>query len=319
MEQGFHYFHMMDQAADKPVDYVALAVPVFFLLIGLELLVSRLSRSQLYRFNDAVTNISCGIGQQTLGIFVKMLLMAAYVWLFNHASLSHAGWWQWPQDAWWSWVVLFVGVDFFYYWFHRYAHEVSFLWGGHVVHHQSEEYNLSVALRQGAFQAMTSWAFYLPLAMLGFHPVMFIVVNQWVTLYQFWIHTRAIKKLWWPIELIFNTPSHHRVHHGVQPKYIDKNHAGMLIIWDRMFGTFQPELDSERIHYGIVKQLGSFNLLWAVFHEWIGIARDMWAAPWRHKLSYLLRPPGWTHDGSRDTSDTIRARWQARQMAEPAE
>jgi len=118
---------------------------------------------------------------------------------------------------------------------------------------------------------------------------------------------------------VMNTPSHHRVHHATNPRYLDSNYAGVFIIWDRMFGTFVPEIDEEPIRYGIVRQLGTFNLLYAVFHEWIGIAKDVWHAPWQHKLSYLWRPPGWTHDGSRDTSDTIRARWQERQMAEPAE
>lgn len=271
---------------------MALAVPVFFLLIGIELLVSRLSRTKLYRFNDAVTNISCGIGQQTLGILVKLVLGAGYVWLYNEFSLHSVGVFTWPRDKWWSWVILFLGVDFFYYWFHRYAHEISFMWGGHVVHHQSEEYNLSVALRQGAFQAFSSWVFYLPLAMIGFHPVMFIVVNQWVTLYQFWIHTRAIKKMWWPIELIFNTPSHHRVHHGIQPKYIDKNHAGMLIIWDRMFGTFQEE--EEEVVYGVTTQLGSWNPVWANFDFILWMLRTAFRCrnPWDF-IQVFIRKPGW--------------------------
>ena len=132
-------------------------------------------------------------------------------------------------------------------------------------------------------------------------------------IYQFWIHTEAIGKMPRWFEAVMNTPSHHRVHHATNPRYLDRNYAGVFIVWDKMFGTFEEERpDEERIRYGIVKQLGSFNLLWAVFHEWIGIAQDMWRAPWRHKLSYLLREPGWTHDGSRETSDMIRERWLSR-------
>ena len=132
-------------------------------------------------------------------------------------------------------------------------------------------------------------------------------------IYQFWIHTEAIDRMPRWFEAVMNTPSHHRVHHATNPRYLDRNYAGVFIVWDKMFGTFEPEVKGEKIRYGIVKQLGSFNLFWALFHEWVGIVQDMWRAPWKHKLSYLLREPGWTHDGSRETSDQIRARWLERQ------
>ena len=140
-------------------------------------------------------------------------------------------------------------------------------------------------------------------------------------IYQFWIHTEAIGRMPQWFEAVMNTPSHHRVHHATNPRYLDANYAGVFIIWDKMFGSFTPETDEEKIRYGIVKQLGTFNLLYSVFHEWIGIAKDVWSAPWRHKLGYIWRPPGWSHDGSRDTSDSIKARWRARQenQATPAE
>jgi len=150
--------------------------------------------------------------------------------------------------------------------------------------------------------------------LLGFHPVMLAIVGGINLIYQFWIHTEAINTMPRWFEAVMNTPSHHRVHHATNPRYLDRNYAGVFIIWDKMFGTFEQERpDKETIRYGIVKQLGSFNLLWSVFHEWIGMLSDIWRAPWKHKLSYLLREPGWTHDGSRDTSDMIRARWLARQ------
>lgn len=274
----------------EAVNYIALAVPVFFLLIGIELLVGKLKKTKLYRFNDAVTNISCGIGQQVFGVFIKTLLLLAYVWIYEHYKFM-----EFSPSKWWTWAILFLGVDFFYYWFHRYAHEISIMWGGHIVHHQSEEYNLSVALRQGAFQALFSWVFYLPLAFFGFDPITFVVVNQFQTLYQFWIHTRAIDKLPRWFEFIFNTPSHHRVHHGVNPKYIDRNHGGTLIIWDRMFGTFQAE--EEEVVYGITKPLSSWNPVWANLDYFRDVFRLMRQC--RNpldKLRVLFKGPGWRPD-----------------------
>lgn len=274
----------------EAANYIALAIPVFFLLIGVELLVAKLRQSQLYRFNDALTNISCGIGQQVLGAFLKTVLGIAYIELYKHTRFFTL-----EGDTWWVWLVCFIGTDFFYYWFHRYAHEISFLWGGHIVHHQSEEYNLSVALRQGAFQSATSWVFYLPLAVIGFSPLVFIVVNQFNTLYQFWIHTKAIDKLPRWFEFIFNTPSHHRVHHGVNPQYIDKNHGGTLIIWDRLFGTFEPE--GEEVVYGVTKPLASWNPVWANFDYIRDVFRLM--ARCRNPLDalkVLYKAPGWRPD-----------------------
>jgi len=154
--------------------------------------------------------------------------------------------------------------------------------------------------------------FTLPVVLLGFHPVMIAICGGFNLIYQFWIHTEAIKRMPAWFEAVMNTPSHHRVHHATNPRYLDRNYAGVFIVWDRLFGTFEAEVDDEPIRYGIVKQLGSFNLLWSVFHEWIGMLTDIWRAPWKHKLSYLLREPGWSHNGSRETSDMIRAKWQAR-------
>jgi len=275
---------------DGAVDYIALAIPVFFLLIGIELIVEKVGRTQYYRFNDAVANISCGIGQQVFGIFIKTLLLIGYVWLYNNHRFF-----DFPADQWWTWLLLFVGVDFFYYWFHRYSHEISLMWGGHIVHHQSEEYNLSVALRQGAFQTLFSWVFYLPLAVLGFDPITFVVVSQFQTLYQFWIHTRAIGKIHPIFSYLFNTPSHHRVHHGVNPQYIDKNHGGTLIIFDRIFGTFQAE--EEEVVYGVTKPLKSFNAVWANFDY----LRDVWHLALKTRnikdfFKVFFMPPGWRPD-----------------------
>lgn len=266
---------------------IVLSIPLFFLFIGLELMVSRIKKLSYYRFNDAVTNLSCGIGSQITGIFLKALTVVAYIKLYDISPLKGL-----IPNVWWVWIVLFIGVDFFYYWFHRLAHEISVMWGSHAVHHQSEEYNLTVALRQAWFQGAFSFVFYLPLALLGFRPELFLVIASLQTLYQFWIHTKMIGKLPAPIEYIFNTPSHHRVHHGVNPKYIDRNHGGTLIIFDRMFGTFQQE--EEEVVYGITKQPKSWNPLWVNFEYWEDTWKTFLAAPdWKDKISVWLKQPGW--------------------------
>lgn len=270
----------------EAVNYIVYSIPVFFLLIGVEILIDKLKHTGYYRMNDALSNINAGITEQVTGAFLKTFVVGAYAWLFDHYRITLM-----PSTP-LMWLILFVGVDFFYYWFHRLAHEVNVLWGGHVVHHQSEEYNLSVALRQGAFQKFGSFIFYLPLAFIGFDPVMFIVVSQFQTLYQFWIHTKAIHLLPAPLEYVFNTPSHHRVHHGRNPKYIDKNHGGTLIIWDRLFGTFQKE--EEEVVYGITKPLHTWNPLRAQLDFWKDLASDLSRTrSFMDKLKLLFMPPGW--------------------------
>lgn len=267
--------------------YVALAIPVFFALIGIELLIAKMKKVNLYRFNDTITNLSCGIGQQILGVFLKTTLIFLYIYLYENKRLIG----EIPNTA-LTWVLLFIGVDFFYYWFHRLAHEISVIWATHVVHHQSEEYNLSVALRQSWFQGFFSMLFYLPLAYIGFHPVMFLIVSQFQLLYQFWIHTKVIEKMPAWYEYVFNTPSHHRVHHGQNPLYIDRNHGGTLIIFDRIFGTFQPEV--EAVVYGITTPSRSWNPLWVNLEFWAYLGRQLKKM---HRLpdffKTLFFKPGW--------------------------
>jgi alkylglycerol monooxygenase len=267
------------------VDYIALSVPVFFILIGIELAWNFYKKLNYYRFNDAIANLSQGIGQQLTGIFMKTALFFGYKYIFENWRLFNL-----PQSI-WIWIILFIGVDFFYYWFHRMSHQVNALWAAHIVHHQSEEYNLTVALRQSWFQGWFSWVFYLPLAFVGFDPIMFLTLSSFNTLYQFWIHTRAIKSMG-PLEWILNTPSHHRVHHGSNPKYIDRNHAGTLIIWDRIFGTFQKE--EEEVYYGITTPLASWNPIWANVHYWDELLKTARQSPgWMDKVNVFLKPPGW--------------------------
>ncbi len=217
----------------------------------------------------------------------------------------------------WAWLAVFLLEDLTYYGFHRLAHERRFWWASHVNHHTSQHYNLSTALRQTwTGGAAGTWLLWLPLAFIGFPPAMVAIQKGISLVYQFWIHTEAIGKMPRWFEAVFNTPSHHRVHHARNPRYLDRNYAGILIVWDRLFGTFQPELEEEPCRYGVVKNLATFNILRVAFHEWAAIAGDLVRQP-RHALGWLFGPPGWSPDGSRETSDQIRARWSAGQP--PAE
>ena len=265
---------------------IVASIPLFFILIGIEIVASRVLERRVYSFADSFADLGCGMIEQLLGVLVKASLFAAYMALYANARLFDL-----PQDSWIVFAVCFLAVDFFYYWFHRMSHEIGAFWAAHSVHHQSEEYNLTVALRQGAFQGFISWVFYLPLAVVGFAPVTFIACSALNTLYQFWIHTRLIGKMG-PIEWIFNTPSHHRVHHGRNPRYIDRNHAGVFIIWDRMFGTFVPETDEPL--YGVVKPLLSANPLWANFAGWadlFSVAKR--SRHFQDRLRPFIAAPGW--------------------------
>jgi alkylglycerol monooxygenase len=268
------------------VDLIVLAIPVFILLIALELVIARVQERQLYRLSDTINDLSCGMISQLFEALMKTALFAGYLFLYERARVAEI-----PASAAWAWVACFLGVDFLYYWFHRLSHEVNAFWAAHVVHHQSEDYNLAVALRQGTFQSAFSWVFYLPLAVIGFPPLMFLTVSSLDTLYQFWIHTRVIGRLG-PLEWVLNTPSHHRVHHGRNPLYIDRNHAGTLIVWDRMFGTFQEE--REEAVFGITTPLRSWNPVWANLHYWVELfGKAKRTARWSDKVRMFLKPPGW--------------------------
>jgi sterol desaturase/sphingolipid hydroxylase (fatty acid hydroxylase superfamily) len=266
---------------------IILALPVFFAFIGGELLLARRRQLQLYRFADSIANLGNGIGQQVLAAFFIPVTVGIYAAVYAHVRVATLS-----TRSVTAWIVLFFAVDLLYYLFHRAAHRVNLLWAGHVVHHQSEEYNFSVALRQSWFgQQLTEWIFYVPLAVAGFPPAMFFVMLTLNTLYQFFIHTRLVGRLG-PLEWFLNTPSHHRVHHAVNPRYVDRNYAGVLIVWDRLFGTFEPEV-AEPV-YGLVKPLGSFNPLWANLHRWVEIAAmARRTRRWRDKGWALLAPPEW--------------------------
>lgn len=298
----------------SPTEY---AIPLFVALVLAEMLWAWKQSPQSYEPRDTLSSLAFGLGSTVAGALAGGAFLALFLWTWQFRVFDFGvQWWT----VWWAWPLCFVLDDLKYYWVHRFGHRVRWFWASHVNHHSSQHYNLSTALRQTWTGFMTlQFLFALPLVLLGFHPVMIAICGGFNLIYQFWIHTEAIGRMPRWFESVMNTPSHHRVHHATNPRYLDRNYAGVFIVWDKLFGSFEAEVTpaqgGERIRYGIVKQLGSFNLIWSVFHEWVGIAQDIWRAPWRHKLSYLLREPGWSHDGSRETSDMIRARWQAREDA----
>lgn len=268
------------------LDPLIIALPVYLLLMAVEWIVLKKKSVRSYRANDTITNINCGITSQVIGVFLRVFLVGVYTLIYENLRVMTV-----PTTA-LTYFLLFLGFDFCYYWMHRFSHEVNLFWAGHSVHHQSEEYNFSVALRQSSTQIIWTFFFYFPLAILGFDPVQFITVAGINLLYQFWIHTELIQKMPRWFEFVFNTPSHHRVHHAKNPKYIDRNHAGTLILWDRLFGTFKAE--EERPVYGITKSLKSWNPVWANlahYKQMYQDAKDL--DSWKDRLQLVFAKPGW--------------------------
>lgn len=278
---------------DVPINPIILSIPVYFVLISLEWIADTILKKKKYRFGDVLGNIGSGITEQVTGLFVKVFLIGIYTFIYTEFRAFDI-----PNTWYWG-IVLFICVDFLYYWAHRKSHEINLFWVGHIVHHQSEDYNLSVALRQGTFQKFFTSPFFWPLALLGFDPVWFLLMNAFVTLYQFWIHTEYINKMGW-FEYIFNTPSHHRVHHGRDQKYLDKNHGGTFIIWDRIFGTFQEE--EETPNYGVTSQLGTFNPIYAALIPVVDLVQKVHQATgFKNKIKALFYGPGWSQNEQNST------------------
>lgn len=287
---------------------VDFAVPGFIALILIELAwITLKHRGGRYEARDAVTSLFMGAGNVAAGLIFGVLAWWFFMWVW-HFRLFDLG-----ASV---WVILLALVldDLRYYWVHRFGHRIRWVWASHVNHHSSQHYNLTTALRQtwtGTFTLMM--VVRVPLILIGIHPAILVFTFGLNLIYQFWIHTEAIGKMPRWFEAVMNTPSHHRVHHGRNPRYLDANYAGIFIIWDRMFGTFVPELEEEAVEYGLVRNLGTFNPLRVAFHEWFGILRDI-ARPGiglKSRLLYALAPPGWSHDGSRDTTAVIKAKYLA--------
>ena len=275
------------------------AIPFFVLFLLIELGIGVYQQKDWYVARDTVSSLSMGIGNVLIGLVGKGLELGAYFFLYQFRLFDLAA-------DWWVWALLFFAEDITYYWYHRIAHHSRYFWASHVIHHSSKHYNLGTALRQTWTGVLSgSFVFWLWLPLIGFHPVMIMMMKSVSLIYQFWIHTEAIDKLWRPIEFIFNTPSHHRVHHGSDLAYLDRNHAGVLIIWDRLFGSFTEE--QQRPTYGLTKNIETYNPLRIATHEWGDLIQDqMQSLSWRDRLGYLFGPPGWSHDGSRKTTKQLR-------------
>ena len=287
-------------------DPVQLAVPAFVALIVLEMVLTRRTGRGRYDWRDAGASLTLGLGSTVAGALTAGAVLAMALWLYGYRLFE-------IPFSWWAFALCFVADDLAYYAFHRSAHRVRWFWASHVIHHSSQHYNLSTALRQtwtGFFSL--GFLFRMPLFLIGFPPAMVFFCAGLNLIYQFWIHTELVGRMPRWFEAVMNTPSHHRVHHAVNPRYLDRNYAGVFIIWDRLFGTFEAERDEDRPRYGIVKALPTLNPFWAAIHEWVAMARDAAAARSAGELAgRLFGPPGWQPDGAGETSDKIRERWQA--------
>ncbi|HUM53440.1 MAG TPA: sterol desaturase family protein [Chitinophagales bacterium] len=262
-----------------------IAIPIFLLFIIVEYFATRKKHPEYYRLNDALTNLNIGVSHLLFKLLTTGLMLGAYVLVLKNFAVLHL-------TGVTAYIVVLVLFDFCFYWAHRFGHEVNLFWGAHVVHHQSEEYNLTVALRQSWIHSLLAFIFFLPIAFLGVDVLTLGICASINSFFQFWIHTKAIDKMPNWFEAIFNTPSHHRVHHGVNPKYIDKNHAGMFIIWDKLFGTFQEEIEEPT--YGVTTQLKSWNPAWANVEYYVTMFKNAKKFPKvSDKLKYIVAKPGW--------------------------
>jgi sterol desaturase/sphingolipid hydroxylase (fatty acid hydroxylase superfamily) len=279
------------------MEITVLAIPFFVGAVALEAWILRRQGRPIADWSDAFASLTAGAGSLVVGAFWKVALVAIYYALYAATPLRLG-------DGPLVWLAAFVADDLAYYWFHRVHHEVRFFWAAHVTHHSSRQYNLATALRQ-SWVPMTSLPFYAPLALLGFDPVMLATVHGLNLLYQFWIHTETIDRLG-PLEAVLNTPSHHRVHHASNVQYLDRNYGGILIVWDRLFGTFEPEVEAPV--YGLTKNIATRNPFAIAFHEYVAIACDLARRnPLAVRLALAFQPPGWSADGSTQTARELRA------------
>ena len=290
-------FRNMDPLTD-PVIY---AIPFFLIAIGTELYINWKEKLELYEKKEALSSIGMGIGSLIIDILTKGLAFGTYTIIFNHFHFFNIGW------HWWAWVLILFADDFTFYWHHRLSHEIRVLWAAHVNHHSSQTLNLATALRQSWGEQFYKYIWWCWMPLVGFEPLMMLMMMSLSLIYQYWVHTELIRKLPAWYEFIFNTPSHHRVHHASNIRYLDQNHAGILIIWDRLFGTFAAERDDEKPIYGITKNIETFNLFKIASHEYIDLGKDISRAPkFSDKVKYIFYPPGWSHDGPDLTARNLR-------------
>ncbi len=281
------------------------AVPFFVVSVLIEGLIIFKKSPENFIFKDSITSIVMGFGNLLIGIISNILAVFIISYLYENFRLTEI------PFTWWAWILILFSDDISYYWFHRISHESRFFWASHSIHHSSQKYNLSTALRQTWTGNFFSFIFFLALPIIGFHPLMIFTQMSVSLLYQYWIHTELINKMPKWFEAIFNTPSHHRVHHGINPIYLDRNHAGIFIIWDKLFGTFQAELPKEKAIYGLVTNIKTYNPIRVAFHEWFLLFKDAFGSKTSvlNRVKYFIKPPGWKHDGTSVLSDDLRREW----------
>ncbi len=282
---------------------ILFSTPVYVIIIGLELLLSHLQHRKLYSWKDTVSNVYLMLLNATIDLAFRVIYVAILVQVFDHKLFS----WKMGVSY---WVMLVLAEDFIYYWLHRFDHEIRLFWAVHVTHHSSAHMNFTVGFRSSVFQPLYRFIYFIPLAWLGFKPLDIVFIYSATQIWGIFVHTDLIRKMGW-LEYILVTPSHHRVHHASNPKYLDKNMGMFLIVWDQLFGTFQPELADEEYQekkYGLTKPLEKPSPVNLVFHEWLEIRKDLCRRDisWREKWFYLFGPPGWSHDGSRQTSRQLQ-------------
>jgi sterol desaturase/sphingolipid hydroxylase (fatty acid hydroxylase superfamily) len=274
-------------------------IPGFIVLILIELYFSfKLHLNDNYELRDTFADINMGTGSLIIGIFTKAIAFIFYTYL-NKFSIFH-----FQMNQWYAWLILLFADDFTFYWFYRLAHEVRFMWASHSNHHSSQKYNLAVALRQPWIDLFFHFLFWAWLAILGFPAIMILTMKAFSLVYQFFVHTRVVGKLGL-IEKFMNTPSHHRVHHAANVRYLDRNHGGIFIFWDKLFGTYEEE--TEEPVYGLTSNINTYNIFKIAFHEYLALWKDIKKVPdFKTKLKYIFMPPGWSHDGKTKTSDELR-------------
>ena len=281
-------------------DPVAYAVPFFLLMIAIELYINYKERKGLYIKKDAIASVSMGLGSLVVQLFAKTSAFLVYSLLYQY-RLIQLDW------IWYIWVLIFFADDITFYFHHRFSHQIRVLWAAHETHHSSQKYNLSTALRQSWTELIYKYVWWLWLPLVGFPPLMILMMMSVSLIYQFWIHTEIIRKFPAIIEFIFNTPSHHRVHHASNIRYLDRNHGGILIIWDRLFGTFEKEDPAHPVVYGITTNIQSYNVFVIAFSAYGKLWEDLKKSKkWKDRFGYIFKPPGWSHDGSSKTADQMR-------------
>jgi sterol desaturase/sphingolipid hydroxylase (fatty acid hydroxylase superfamily) len=292
-------FYLDEFAKD---DLIYLFLPIFLLALAIELIADRKYQLQLFEKQDTIASLWMTVFVAIVDVLPKLLALIAFYFLHSISPLADI-----VQRQWWAWLLLFFLDDMAYYWMHRANHEVRIFWAGHVCHHSAIKMNFATALRQGVTERVHKYAFWLPLPLLGFDPLMIFFMMSINLFYQFWLHTELVNKLPAWFEQVFNTPSHHRVHHASNIRYLDCNHAGVLIIWDKLFGTFSAEVAGEAPVYGLTTNLTSHHPLHVATHEYSAIFADVRRARnLKDKIRYLLKAPGWSHDGEDRRARTLR-------------